>query len=342
MNAADRSLLAVRNLSVQFERAGAPARAVTNVSFELKRGEVLCLLGESGCGKTVTLRAITKLLPRRTKVSGEILLDGDNLLTMTRRRLNAVRGGRIAMIFQDALLAFDPIYSIGDQMVETIRCHAALKAAAARTRALKLLDMVHIPSSERCFASYPHELSGGTCQRALIALALSCQPDLLLADEPTTALDATVQIQILILLREIQRQSGMSMIFVTHDIGVAAEIADRVAIMYAGRIIETGTAGEVLSAPKHPYTQGLLASASSGLKRGEQLQAIPGSPPNLSALPAGCSFWPRCRHAMPACQEIIPEETYLAAHRTVCCHLLHAQRITNLSEIMFRRSVSGS
>lgn len=253
---------------------------------------------------------------------------------MPRRALDAVRGRDVAMVFQDAALAFDPVYRVGDQIAEAIQCHENIGRQAAMERAAELLEMVQIPSPQRCLAAYPHELSGGMCQRAMIALALSCRPTLLLADEPTTALDATVQIQILVLLREIQKRTGMAMILVTHDIGVAAELADRIAVMYAGRIVETGAAREILHSPRHPYTQGLLASTAGGLVRGQRLPAIQGSPPDLSIRLPGCSFAPRCPHAMPICRETMPPAVRLDGGHQARCHLLAetGAETSNLSE----------
>jgi peptide/nickel transport system ATP-binding protein len=315
-------LLRVDGLRVTFTGQGASVTAVNDVSFELGRGEVLCLLGESGCGKTVMMRSLIRLLPpQRTKIDGRISFEDQDVAALSRKGLDALRGRRIAMVFQDPLLALDPVYTIGEQLVEAIRCHERIGASEARGRSLALLDSVHVPSPRRVLDSYPHQLSGGMAQRAMIALALCGDPTLLLADEPTTALDATVQIQILVLLREVQRRTGMSVILVTHDIGVAAELADRVAVMYAGRIVEIGSAVDILRAPRHPYTRGLLASTSSGLARGERLRAIPGAPPDLGALPAGCSFADRCDRAVPACRVQFPPLIAQAGGRAVACLL---------------------
>lgn len=242
-------------------------------------------------------------------------------LTMSASQLRRYRGGRCAMIFQEPLLAFDPVYTVGQQIIEGLRRHEGLSRQAARDRALEALRQVRIPSPERRLDAYPHEMSGGMRQRAMIALALSCNPQLLLADEPTTALDATVQIQILILLREQQKQRGLSIVFVTHDIGAAVEIADRVAVMYAGRIVEEASMSEILRHPRHPYTQVLLGSRpKEGLKKGDALHCIPGAPPDLARLPPGCAFAERCPHRRPVCEQSLPPTESVAERHAVSCH----------------------
>jgi peptide/nickel transport system ATP-binding protein len=236
--------------------------------------------------------------------------------------LSDLRGSRLAMVFQEPATAFDPVYTVGQQIIETMRRHEpAIGTAAAATRARELLEQVQIPSPERRLAAYPHELSGGMRQRAMIALALSCRPALLLADEPTTALDATVQIQILLLLRQLQQKLGLSIIFVTHDVGVAVEIADRIAIMYAGRIVESGAVREILHHPGHPYTQGLLASTVRKGERGRRLAAIPGASPDPEALPPGCAFAPRCPRADPLCCAAVPPRLRPSEGREILCRL---------------------
>lgn len=313
-------LVRVDDLSVRFVTRDATVEAVNGVNFTLERGEVLCILGESGSGKSVTMRAMMRLLPPRSaRLGGRVLIDGEDVLAMNRAALVALRGRKVAMIFQEPMVAFDPVFTIGRQIEETIVTHEGLARSAARARALELLDLVQIPSAARRLANYPHELSGGMRQRAMIALALSCRPSLLLADEPTTALDATVQVQILLLLHGLRRELGMAMLFVTHDVGVASEIADRIAVMYAGRFIETGPVTQVIREPVHPYTQGLLASTVHGGMRGQRLEAIPGSPPDMTALPGGCSFAPRCTYAEDRCMPAVPGETWLSdAHMARC------------------------
>jgi peptide/nickel transport system ATP-binding protein len=239
------------------------------------------------------------LPPRRSVIEGSIRVAGQDVLTLDEPALEEMRGGVVSMIFQEPMLALDPVYTIGDQIAETVVRHKGASWAAGRQRALDMLERVRIPSARRRLDAYPHEMSGGMRQRAMIALALSCNPKVLLADEPTTALDATVQIQILLLLRELQRELGMATIFVTHDIGVAVEISDRIAVMYAGRIVEIGNLRDVVRSPAHPYTQGLLSSTIHGSRRGTRLEAIPGAPPRLDRLPPGCAFAPRCKVAEP-------------------------------------------
>ncbi|HVE50927.1 MAG TPA: ABC transporter ATP-binding protein [Casimicrobiaceae bacterium] len=316
-------LVSISDLFVRFSRAGQTISAVNGVSFELAPGEVLGVLGESGSGKTVTLRAMLRILPaHRSTVSGAIRIAGRDVLALRGADLEDYRGGTVSMIFQEPMLAFDPVFTIGQQIAESVRRHLRVDASAARARALEMLDCVQIPSAKRRLDAYPHEMSGGMRQRAMIALALACKPKLLLADEPTTALDATVQIQILLLLRELQREFGMSVIFVTHDVGVAIEVADRLAVMYAGRIIETGGVGEVIRSPRHPYTQGLLSSTVRGELRGKRIEAIPGSPPDLAALPAGCAFAPRCRLAQAECVRAVPESIDVGSGHSARCVLL--------------------
>ena len=316
-------LVSVDDLTVSFHSREATVHAVNGVSFEVQPGEVLCILGESGSGKSVTLRALMRLLPPgRARIGGDIRLEGEDVLAMDKRALSALRGGRVAMIFQEPMTALDPVYTVGQQIVETIRRHKGVSHAQARAKALELFELVKIPSPERRLDAYPHELSGGLRQRAMIAMALSCDPRLLLADEPTTALDATVQIQVLILLRKLQRQLGMATIFVTHDLGVASEIADRIAVMYAGRIVEQGRVEDVLANPLHPYTQGLLASTVHGQRRDADIGAIPGSPPDLRRLPSGCAFAPRCPRASQACRAGVPEPRHPAPGRMARCVLV--------------------
>ena len=312
-------LLQVEDLTVQFVSREGTVNAVSGASFRLRAGEVLCLLGESGSGKSVTLRALMRLLPQKARVQGRVALGGQDVLALEGRALRNFRGGAAAMVFQEPMTALDPVYTIGQHLTETIRQHKRGTRAEARTRAIELLDLVKIPSAERRVDAYPHELSGGLRQRAMIAIALSCGPRLLLADEPTTALDATVQIQVLILLRRLQREMGMGTVFVTHDLGVAAEIADRIAVMYAGRVVEEGPVADVLTAPAHPYTAGLLASTVHDQPPEQDIAAIPGSPPDLRRLPPGCSFAPRCPLAMAACRQGFPEPVYPAPGRMARC-----------------------
>ncbi|ETW99725.1 MAG: ABC transporter [Candidatus Entotheonella factor] len=316
-------LVDVRHLNVRFVTPEATIHAVNGVDFSLAEGEVLAVLGESGCGKSVTLRSLIRLLPpRRTQVEGSIRIAGHDVLALSPRELAGMRGRTVSMIFQEPMVAFDPVFTVGQQIVETIVRHEQTSRQTAHARARDLFDLVQIPSPQRRLRAYPHELSGGMRQRAMIALALACRPRLLLADEPTTALDATVQIQILLLLRQLQQELGMAMIFVTHDIGVAVEVADRLAVMYAGRFVETGLVREVFRTPLHPYTAGLLASTVSRSKRGELLETIPGSPPDLAMLPSGCSFAPRCRHVSDPCLAQSPADVAIGPTHSARCLLL--------------------
>jgi peptide/nickel transport system ATP-binding protein len=314
------NLVEIKNLNIRFsgERT---VHAVNDLSLTLGEGEVLGLLGESGSGKSVTLRALMRLLPKkRTQISGTVSVLGRDVLALDDEDLSAFRGQTVSMIFQEPALALDPVYTIGQQISESVMRHEGKSQTEATARALEMLEVVRIPSARRRLDAYPHEMSGGMRQRAMIALALACKPKILLADEPTTALDATVQIQILLLLRELQRELGLSVIFVTHDIGAAVEVADRIAVMYAGRIVEEGPTATLLRAPQHPYTLALLRSRADGaLAKGTRLQTIPGAPPDLSALPAGCAFAERCGYAHAGCRQAQPEVTWPAPGHAVRC-----------------------
>ena len=297
----------VNDLRVEFTVEGRTIRAVNGVDFDIRVGEVLGLIGESGCGKSVTLRSLLHIHPiKTTRMSGSMLVGGQEVMNLGKTDLSHYRGSVASMVFQEPMLALDPVCTIGSQIAETVRRHSGMSRRQARERALEMLERVRIPSPRTRLDAYPHEMSGGMRQRAMIALALSTSPRLLLADEPTTALDATVQIQLLLLMRELQEELGMAAIFVTHDLSVAAEISDRVAVMYAGRIVEQGGASDVLKRPQHPYTQGLLASTVIGAMRGQRLDAIPGAPPDLAELPEGCAFAPRCKRRTPECEQAVP------------------------------------
>ena len=312
--------VSVRDLTIRFVMRERTVHAVNGVSFDLGAGEVLGILGESGSGKSVTLRALMGLLPRRSaRIAGQVQVAGRDVRALSDGELEDVRGRQVAMIFQEPMTTLDPVFTIGEQIVEAVVRHERVSPRAARARALELLELVQIPSPARRLKAYPHEMSGGMRQRAMIAIALSCRPAVLLADEPTTALDVSVQIQILLLLRQLQRDLGMAVIFVTHDVGVAVEIADALAVMYAGRFVETGPTRAVIRSPRHPYTQGLLASTVRGATRGQILEAIPGLPPDLDELAAGCSFAPRCRHAETRCASTLPAEHAVAPDHLVRC-----------------------
>jgi len=322
-------LLAVKDLHVEFLTRDGIVKAVNGITFTLERGKVLAILGESGSGKSVTLRSLIRLLPKvRTRITGEVTLKGRQLYELSDRDVQNLRGSLVAMAFQEPMTALDPVYTAGEQIVETLVRHQHMTREQARRRALELFELVQIPSPVRRLKSYPHEISGGMRQRVMIAIALACNPELLLADEPTTALDVTVQAQILYLLREVQARLGMAVIFVTHDLGVAAEVADEVAVMYAGRIVEYGPVRQVLRQPAHPYTQGLMnATVHRGMK-GRTLIPIPGQPPDLTRLPAGCSFAPRCPSVQTRCVEAFPEEYRLSTVHMARCFLLETAPAT--------------
>jgi len=311
--------VSIRDLVVEFTGGSRRVRALDGISLDLAQGEVLALLGESGSGKSVTLRSLLRMNPpRRSAVSGSILVAGRDVMALDAGALADMRGAEVSMVFQEPMLAMDPVYTVGEQIAETVIRHEGGTREAARRRALALFERVRIPSPERRLDAYPHEMSGGMRQRAMIALALACRPSVLLADEPTTALDATVQIQILLLLRDLQREFGLSIIFVTHDIGVAVEIADRIAVMYAGRIVETGPVADIIRDPRHPYTRGLLSSRVERAPKGSRLETIPGSPPDLANLPPGCAFAPRCSLAGPACLEAAPPLVAFGSRSVAC------------------------
>ena len=315
-------LVQIEDLNIQFTGGKKPVQAVSGVSLSVRPGEAVALIGESGSGKSVTLRTLLRLHPeRKTSMKGKVQVASHDVLALRERELPGFRGKTCAMIFQDPLLALDPVYPVGAQIVEAIRRHEPQTSKAeAEARALQLFERVSIPSPAQRLKAYPHEMSGGMRQRAMIALALACNPQVLLADEPTTALDATVQIQILLLLRELQRDLGLASIFVTHDIGAAVEVADRIAVMYAGRIVEEGTAEQLIRHPRHPYTMALLQSRSHGaMERGQPLQTIPGAPPDLTAIPPGCAFAPRCRWATDACLQAVPAAREIAPGHLARC-----------------------
>ena len=301
-------VLSIESLDVTFtgERFVPAVRAV---SLTLAPGRVLCIIGESGSGKSVTLQAVMRLLPPGgTRYGGRIMACGQDVLALRPAALRALRGQKVSMIFQEPMSALDPVYSIGEMIGEVLRMRQGIGRAAARARAIEALELVQVPDAARRVDAYPHELSGGLRQRAMIALAIASRPELLLADEPTTALDATVQIQVLLLLRRLRAELGMAMVFVTHDLGVAAEIADEVAVMYAGQVVESGSVGDILRAPLHPYTRALISSSVQGAAAGARLATISGAPPDPARLPPGCAFAPRCVAAVAACAVKAPSE----------------------------------
>jgi len=301
-------LLEVRSLTTQFFTEDGVVRAVEDVSFEIFPGEILSLVGESGCGKSVTGLSLLRLIsiPPGKIVSGELLFDGRDLMELEEKEMEKVRGNDISMIFQEPMTSLNPVFTIGNQIMEALQLHQNLDKKEARRRAIEMLDRVRIPSPEVRIDSYPHQLSGGMRQRAMIAMALSCQPKLLIADEPTTALDVTIQAQVLRLLKEIQSEMGMAVMLITHDLGVVSEIADRVAVMYAGRIVETGPIEAIFGEMRHPYTKGLWESIPQLKEKRRRLNAITGQVPDPMNLPAGCKFHPRCYLMIDDCKKEEP------------------------------------
>jgi oligopeptide/dipeptide ABC transporter ATP-binding protein len=315
------ALLEIRDLRTSFPTAAGEVRAVDGISLSLDSGRTLGLVGESGCGKTATALSIMRLVPPPGRVAAAHLeLAGRDLLHLPERAMRAVRGAAAAIIFQEPMTSLNPVLSVGDQIAEAIRVHRSVSRRAARAQAIEMLRTVEIPEPERRCDEYPHELSGGMRQRVMIAMALSCRPQLLIADEPTTALDATIQAQILDLLGGLQRRFGMALLLVTHDLGVVAERADTVAIMYAGRIVEYGAVADVFRNPLHPYTRGLLHSIPKvGAGRQRRLAAIPGVVPDLLSLPSGCRFRDRCQLAVEACAVTDPLlEEHAPTHWAAC------------------------
>jgi oligopeptide transport system ATP-binding protein len=317
------TLLSVRHLRTWFDEEGRTARAVDDVSFDLTRGETLGIVGESGSGKTVTNLSILRLVPTPPGriVSGEVLFDGRDLLTLADDELRAIRGRRIGMIFQDPMTSLNPFVRIARQLGEVTELHLGHSRAEAFEHAVRMLEQVGIPDARRRVMGYPHELSGGMRQRVMIAMALSCRPELVIADEPTTALDVTIQAQILELIRQLKGETGTSVILITHDLGVVAGMTDRLIVMYAGRIFETGSTAEIFARPANPYTRGLLRSVPdvTAIDRGDLYQ-IPGLPPDVAHLPPGCPFAPRCDRAEGRCREAFPPAVEVAPGHVSLCH----------------------
>ena len=326
MDGAPTTLLAISGLSVEFRGGGRTARVLNDVALTVAANETLGIVGESGCGKSMTALAILRLVPSPSGriTGGRIVFEGEDLLQAPEQRLRDVRGHRIGMIFQEPMTSLNPVLTIGDQLSETVIKHLKLDARAARARSIELLKAVGIPAPERRVDEYPHQLSGGMRQRVMIAMAIGCEPRLLIADEPTTALDVTVQAQIFELLRELRARSGMGLILITHDMGVIAEMTDRVAVMYGGRVVEEAPTADILSAPAHPYTRGLIACVPD-LDAEEVLDAdlleIAGMVPSVWDLPKGCPFADRCAEAMPRCVAEMPPTTVVAAGHRVACWL---------------------
>ncbi|MCI3921020.1 ABC transporter ATP-binding protein [Paenibacillus sp. TRM 82003] len=320
------TILEVKDLKVSFNVRGGEVQAVRGVSFDVKKGEAVAIVGESGCGKSVTAQTIMRLIPNPPGEikSGSITFKGEELIKKSEKQMEAIRGKDIGMIFQDPMTSLNPTLTIGRQITEGLIKHQKMSRDAAKTRAIEILKLVGIPNPEARFAQYPHEFSGGMRQRAMIAIALACNPSLLIADEPTTALDVTIQAQILSLMKDLQTRLGTSIILITHDLGVVADMCDRVIVMYAGKVVETGTKWEVFKNPKHPYTKGLLRSVPRlDQRKDEELIPIIGTPPDLIKPPAGCGFCARCDEAMAICQTQDVDMTEISPSHKAACWLLH-------------------
>jgi oligopeptide/dipeptide ABC transporter ATP-binding protein len=315
------TLLEVRDLLTSFPMESGRAAVVNGVDLRIERGEVAALVGESGCGKSVTALSILRLVPRPGRIeAGEVKLEGRNLLVLSVPEMRQVRGQEISMIFQEPMTSLNPVTPVGRQVIEAIRLHGQVNKAEARQRTLELFGRVGIPDPAERFDAYAHQLSGGMKQRVMIAMALASQPKLLIADEPTTALDVTIQAQILELLRELRDQLGMAILLITHDLGIVNQLADRVCVMYAGRVVEEASRVDVLNHARHPYTEGLLRSLPARAKVGERLAEIPGMVPSPGQWPRGCPFAPRCPRVLPVCEDLDPEASTLSPTHWTRCH----------------------
>lgn len=323
------NILEVERLKVSFHTYAGEVKAVRGTSFHLREGETLAFVGESGCGKTVTAKAILRMLDKHTaevKEGSKILFQGEDLLTMNNKRLNQIRGKSISMIFQDPMTSLNPTMTIGDQLAESLQIHKKMSKRQALEECVEHLEAVHIPNAKERIKSYPHQLSGGMRQRVMIAMALACDPKVLIADEPTTALDVTIQAQIIDLLRELKKVKQTAIILVTHDLGVVADFADRIQVMYGGQIVETGTTREIFENCRHPYTWALMRSIPSDeIKPKGELYSLKGTPPDLLLEINGCAFASRCRYCMPICKTKAPEETALTENHRVLCWLNHPE-----------------
>ncbi|GGF23841.1 dipeptide transport ATP-binding protein DppD [Halobacillus andaensis] len=316
-------ILDIKDLHVSFVTYGGEVQAVRGVNLELYKGETLAIVGESGCGKSVTANSIMKLIPSPPgKIKkGSIHFKGQDITKLSNKKVRKIRGVDISMIFQDPMTALNPTLTIGNQLTEGLKQHRNISSKQANDQAIEMLNLVGIPNPDERMKQYPHQFSGGMRQRIVIAMALICEPELLIADEPTTALDVTIQAQILQLFQKIQRETGVSIILITHDLGVVAKIANRIAVMYAGKVIETGTRQEIFYRPNHPYTQGLLNSVPRLDQKGEKLVPIVGTPPDLFSPPEGCPFTARCPKAMEVCSRVYPFQTELSDTHAVDCWL---------------------
>ncbi|WP_066301821.1 ABC transporter ATP-binding protein [Bacillus sp. FJAT-29937] len=328
-------VLEVNNLHVSFKTYGGEVKAVRGVTFDLYKGETLAIVGESGCGKSVTSQSIMRLIPNPPGkiVDGSVLFKGKDLTKLKEPEMRNIRGADISMIFQDPMTALNPTLKIGEQIIEGILQHKSISRQEAKKTALEILNLVGIPDPEERLKHYPHQFSGGMRQRIVIAMALVCQPEVLIADEPTTALDVTIQAQILDLFKDIQKKTGVSIILITHDLGVVAQVADRIAVMYAGKIVEAGSRREIFYQPQHPYTKGLLNSVPRLDLEGADLIPIGGSPPDLFSPPKGCPFTARCSYAMEVCERAYPFKTHLSNEHQVDCWLQDERAVKMLASM---------
>ncbi len=329
-------LLSVQDLKVYFSGNERIARALDGISYDVRKGETICLVGESGCGKTVSALTILRIIPQPPGevMGGKILFNGQDLLELSEEDMQKIRGNHIAMVFQEPMTSLNPVFTIGDQIKEAILVHEQLEKNETLRRCIQLLKDVGIPSPENRLNDYPHQLSGGQRQRVMIAMALACNPDLVIADEPTTALDVTIQVQILDLFKELQEKRNMSLLYITHDLGVVANIADRIYVMYSGIIVEQGRTHDIFHNPCHPYTQGLLASLPSPSKRGSTLHSIPGAVPDPAYKPSGCPFHPRCEYATEICRSQFPEMCdYRDGHLSRCPVLYEHEEVTKVPKV---------
>jgi peptide/nickel transport system ATP-binding protein len=323
------SLLQVRHLEVRFPLRSSELIALRDVSFSIDRGERLGIVGESGAGKSVAAFSILNLISRPGYIAnGEILFDGQDIVRMSESKLSSIRGNRITMIFQDPMMTLNPVLTIGTQMIECLQAHRGLSVRKAREIAIDKLEKVRIPSAAARIDQYPHELSGGMRQRVVIAIALLTEPDLIIADEPTTALDVTIQAEIMALLLELCEQEGVALILITHDLGVVSQVTRRTIVMYAGRVIEEGPTREIINRPQHPYTEGLIKALPENTRAGQRLNQIPGSMPSLAEIPQGCAFHPRCEHRFDTCLKVLPEFTG-SEHRRVACYWRAQQEVAS-------------
>ncbi|NQT69228.1 MAG: ABC transporter ATP-binding protein [Desulfobacteraceae bacterium] len=334
-------LLVVRDLKTYFRTGEGLARAVDGVSFDIHEGQTFALVGESGCGKSVTALSIIQLVPEPAGyiAGGEILYKDIDIIRLSEQEKRRIRGNEISMIFQEPMTSLNPVLTIGNQIVEAIRLHQHLDRNAAKHKALEMLDMVGIPTPAQRFKDYPHQFSGGMKQRVMIAIALSCQPGLLIADEPTTALDVTIQAQVLELTRDLQKEMGTAVLLITHDLGVVAEMAERIAVMYAGKIAEIADRGNLFKSPYHPYTQKLLESLPTRQKRGHALQTIAGRVPKATNYLPGCRFADRCHRVMPHCHTVMPDSVEVAQGHEVSCHLYPVSSIQHPASSIYLLSI---